>query len=308
LLSVLLGVPILFVFIFLWATGSYFFVTEDPRDTTEYRQLILPGTDDAPPDVTMVRIEGGVYRFGKPENTEALPCDDPDTRRNAPEIYKALTHWAPRQRTVRVASLLLATHPVTAADYGTFLNSPDCPTPKRDAPFLDTTPTRASIEQTPEGYQPRPGFENAPASAITQAGAEAYLAWRSARDGHTYRLPTEEEWEFVAGGRTGQMFPWGCERPLGRAYYREHYTDQFDDDPPPVVTVGLFPEGASLEGIHDLMGNGYEICRTGTTGVTHKGGDLLLWNRYGRIWMRYNRVTSLEPITFRMAQDVEDAD
>ena len=42
--------------------------------------------------------------------------------------------------------------------------------------------------------------------------ATAFAAWRSKRDGVSYRLPTEEEWEYAArNGEKGDLYPWGPE-------------------------------------------------------------------------------------------------
>ena len=42
--------------------------------------------------------------------------------------------------------------------------------------------------------------------------SNAFAAWRSKRDGVTYRLPTEEEWEYAArNGDRNDLYPWGNE-------------------------------------------------------------------------------------------------
>ncbi|HEX9545276.1 MAG TPA: SUMF1/EgtB/PvdO family nonheme iron enzyme, partial [Pyrinomonadaceae bacterium] len=46
--------------------------------------------------------------------------------------------------------------------------------------------------------QPLLGQEQWPVVNVSPKDAEAFAAWRSKRDGVTYRLPTEEEWEFAA--------------------------------------------------------------------------------------------------------------
>jgi len=65
------------------------------------------------------------------------------------------------------------------------------------------------------------------------------------------RLPTADEWLFVAAGARGQSYPWGnslvasasntWEAGLGRA-----------------TAVGTFPSGATPHGVHDLVGNVWE--------------------------------------------------
>ncbi|HEV2884793.1 MAG TPA: SUMF1/EgtB/PvdO family nonheme iron enzyme, partial [Pyrinomonadaceae bacterium] len=58
--------------------------------------------------------------------------------------------------------------------------------------------------------KPLPGQEQWPVVNVSAKDSEAFAAWRSKRDGVTYRLPTEEEWEFAArNGGEFQSFPWG---------------------------------------------------------------------------------------------------
>ena len=67
------------------------------------------------------------------------------------------------------------------------------------------------------------------------------------------RLPTEEEWEWAArGGPAGHAYPWGDEKPNGKACW--------SGDAPLVGTcaVGATPAGDSPQGIHDLAGNVFE--------------------------------------------------
>ncbi|MCB9688561.1 MAG: SUMF1/EgtB/PvdO family nonheme iron enzyme [Alphaproteobacteria bacterium] len=48
-----------------------------------------------------------------------------------------------------------------------------------------------------------------PVTFVDLACAEAYCAWRAARDGLPWRLPTELEWEKAARGVDGRLWPWG---------------------------------------------------------------------------------------------------
>jgi len=58
-----------------------------------------------------------------------------------------------------------------------------------------------------------PGMTGAPdripAHNLHWQDSVAYTAWLSARTGHSYRLPSEAEWEYAAAARTGGRFWWG---------------------------------------------------------------------------------------------------
>jgi formylglycine-generating enzyme required for sulfatase activity len=94
------------------------------------------------------------------------------------------------------------------------------------------------------------GRGNQPVINVSWKDANAYVRWLSGQTGHTYRLPTESEWEFAA--RAGTT--------------RDHWWDP-DTDPVPAncfdcgspwggkrpAAVGSFP--ANALGLHDTAGN-----------------------------------------------------
>jgi len=68
------------------------------------------------------------------------------------------------------------------------------------------------------GARPYEGTEMQPVVNVSYDDAVEFAKWRSKRDGVTYRLPTEEEWEYAArGGDQGNLYPWGSAWTPGRA-------------------------------------------------------------------------------------------
>jgi formylglycine-generating enzyme required for sulfatase activity len=97
--------------------------------------------------------------------------------------------------------------------------------------------------------KPLPLQEKWPVVNVSPKDAEAFAAWRSARDGVTYRLPTEEEWEYAArSGGEYKLYPWGDRWEDNKAVVK-------DVDAKP---VGKFPQGANRWGVVDLIGNVWE--------------------------------------------------
>src|SRR6267143_1492250 len=97
--------------------------------------------------------------------------------------------------------------------------------------------------------QPLPGQEQWPVVNVSPKDAEAFAAWRSKRDGVTYRLPTEGEWEFAArSGGEYKSYPWGDTWQDNRAVVKEA-------TPQP---VGTYPDGKDRWGVVDLIGNAWE--------------------------------------------------
>ncbi|MCB0044157.1 MAG: SUMF1/EgtB/PvdO family nonheme iron enzyme [Caldilineaceae bacterium] len=115
-----------------------------------------------------------------------------------------------------------------------------------------------------EGKRAQPAYRNderfnganQPVVGVTWYEAAAYCHWLTAarNDGCLYRLPTEAEWERAARGPHGFRYPWGNDWDAERAN-----TDALNLDR--TTPVGIFPDGASAEGLLDLSGNVYEWCQ-----------------------------------------------
>jgi formylglycine-generating enzyme required for sulfatase activity len=151
---------------------------------------VTPGTDrhiiwDAAADIPGVV---GTYRA-------RVFADDGSTLSN---MVLMLGGPFPYQRDIAqqtfVGTLLIDKYEVTNQRYAEFLNSAD----------PDGTYWNASTEITRSGAPPNvyhavhPGRQNYPVRYVSAIDAEAYAAWLSAREGRTYRLPTEQEWEKAA--------------------------------------------------------------------------------------------------------------
>ena len=111
----------------------------------------------------------------------------------------------------------------------------------------------AKTKRTPPahwaGDKPPFGQELWPVVNISFDDAVAFAAWRSSRDGVTYRLPTEEEWEYAArNGQRADLYPWGPEWQNGVAVLKEATP----------ATVGSRPTGGNMWGVYDLIGNVWE--------------------------------------------------
>ncbi len=105
--------------------------------------------------------------------------------------------------------------------------------------------------------------------------AVAYCRWLSARTGHTYRLPTEAEWEKAARGTDQRRYAWGDRIDGSYANY-EHSDDPYERGMTP---VGFYDRGvhdgfvthdnASPYGAYDMIGNVWEWCSDWYGGSTY---------------------------------------
>jgi serine/threonine-protein kinase len=99
------------------------------------------------------------------------------------------------------------------------------------------------------GPNPPFGQELWPVVNVSFDDANAFAAWRSKRDRVTYRLPTEEEWEYAArNGAQADLYPWGSDWKANAAVLKEA-------TPAP---VNSHPEGRNKWGVADLIGNVWE--------------------------------------------------
>ncbi|MGD9750703.1 MAG: formylglycine-generating enzyme family protein [Acidimicrobiia bacterium] len=89
---------------------------------------------------------------------------------------------------------------------------------------------------------------NHPVYSLPAEAAEGYAVWLSAETGRRFRLPTEAEWEYGASGGDGREFPWGDA-------WEPHRANTAEAGPLQTTPVGLYHEGRSPFGLHDVAGN-----------------------------------------------------
>ena len=104
---------------------------------------------------------------------------------------------------------------------------------------------------------------NQPVVAVSWYEAVAYTRWltetlhaqKRLRSDWAVRLPTEAEWERAAAGLNGREYPWDGAWDQERANSKEAGVGR-------TTAVGVFPSGATPEGMQDVAGNVWEWCRT----------------------------------------------
>ena len=115
-------------------------------------------------------------------------------------------------------------------------------------------------DRTAEG--PQWSESNHPRETVSWHEATAFCAWLGKQLGCEARLPTEEEWERAARSTDGRMYPWGGGKYLtGYANIDETYQNVGPHYLGRTSAVGIYPQGASAEGVMDLSGNVWEWCQ-----------------------------------------------
>jgi len=143
-------------------------------------------------------------------------------------------------RKVKIKPMWVGKTEVTWDEYDVFvfrLDEPASPAPGKDA---------ISHPSKPYGAADR-GFGHKGYPVINESfhGADEYCKWLSAKTGHTYRLPTEAEWEYAC--RAGAPDP-AKEELAKYAWYFQEKTNPVGQKAP------------NAWGLYDTLGNVAEWC------------------------------------------------
>jgi predicted MPP superfamily phosphohydrolase/energy-coupling factor transporter ATP-binding protein EcfA2 len=94
---------------------------------------------------------------------------------------------------------------------------------------------------------------NAPVVGVCWYEADAFCRWLTGdrKDGHTYFLPSEIQWQAAAAGRDKREYPWGEKITPGHCNYD-------DTEIGNTTAVGIFKIGDTPDGVADLAGNVWE--------------------------------------------------
>ena len=177
----------------------------------------------------MAKITGGKFRMGRNDGT---PLEQPEHEVDVKGFWMDKTE-------------------VTNGEYYEFIKE------------TKYTPTPGHWEQG----KPLSGTEKLPVRYVNIDDIDAFIKWRSGRDNVTYRLPTEEEWEYAArNGNGNNLYPWGDKFEKSCAV-----VDEPDSEPEP---VGSKKCGENKWGILDLIGNVYEWTGTRTALYPGNIGDV----------------------------------
>ena len=187
----------------------------------------------------LIPLAGGSFKVGRndvPQLTDELMRERPAY------LLWTYSQWPAHDASVK--PFAIDRNEVTNAEYAEFVKA------KGHAP-----------PQHWGGNIPKAGEERLPVSNVSYDDAVSFAAWRSERDSATYRLPTEEEWEFAARGNSSRPYPWEGPVVAGRAVVAS-------GAPAP---VGSLPEGATPEGVLDMLGNVWEW--TSSEAAMYKGNN-----------------------------------
>jgi formylglycine-generating enzyme required for sulfatase activity len=181
-----------------------------------------------PADPVLVDVPAGEVALGLPEDRVAEVVA-------RWERVGVLADWirkeCPRHR-VHIDAFRIMRYPVTNLEYREFLLDTG----------LGALPTSWRFGRFPTHRA------NHPVWTVHPGHAESYATWLSERTGRRFRLPTEAEWEYAAGGGLDREYPWGDE-------FLPDHANTVEDGPLTTTPIGIYPAGRSPFGADDMAGN-----------------------------------------------------
>lgn len=176
-----------------------------------------------------VMIAAGEFRMGAQKSDPRGPNHDPEAQDDEAPVHG-----------VYLDAFQIGRYPVTVAEYRRFIE---------DEGYEDR---RCWVHggfgdcRAPNQWEEQVLHPTRPVVYVSWYEAAAYCGWAGGR------LPTEAEWERAARGPEGRKYPWGGEAPdATRANF-------YETGPKQTTPVGLYPRGATPEGIRDMAGNVWE--------------------------------------------------
>jgi formylglycine-generating enzyme required for sulfatase activity len=218
--------------------GRYLSELGDPRKGV--------GVKNGLPDVDWVEIPAGPYLMGSDRERDEMAYRD-----------------EPKQREINLPTFRIARYPVTYSQYQAFVDGGGY----TNREYWTGAGWKWKGDRLhPEVCWNGPTWHvaNYPVVGVTWYEAYAFTQWLSAKSGEEVRLPTEAEWERAARG--GLTLGDGRPNPDPRRIYT--YEGNFDPAKGNTnetgvgrtSAVGIFPAGASPDGILDMSGNVWEWC------------------------------------------------
>lgn len=190
----------------------------------------------ADPRANSVPIAGGTFWMGGQDGDRSKPGFDEQAHDREAPVHR-----------VTVSGFAIDRYPVTVGEFARFVAA--------DRGYLHPANwdddgwawREGEGRRSPGRWDEQQRHPNRPVVSTSWYEADAYARWAGKR------LPTEAEWELAARGEAGRLYPWGDATPSERHASFGWRTDA-------ASPVGIYPDGCTPEGVHDLAGNVWEWC------------------------------------------------
>ena len=180
-----------------------------------------------------VSIPAGEFWMGAQKDDPSKPNHDLRAYDDESPVHK-----------VSLSAYRIGRYPVTVGEYQRFMDAGGYEEPGHweSGGFGDF--------QQPGDWEEQRAHPTRPVVGVSWYEACAYAAWAGAQ------LPTEAQWERAARGTSARKFPWGDQDASSSLL-------NFEMNVGAPTPVGVYPRGATPDGICDLAGNVWEWCLDG---------------------------------------------
>jgi formylglycine-generating enzyme len=160
-------------------------------------------------------------------------------------------------------SFYISKYEVTVAEFAEFINNAGYVTDAEQGIGSYSYDSAGNWTEVANVSWRNPGLwenqQNLPVVFVSWNDANEYVKWLSQKTGGTYRLPTEQEWEYACRAGSQENFTWGdnVRDGLGKINGLDGYFG-FDDGFKFVAPVDSFEP--NKYGLHNMLGNVWEWC------------------------------------------------
>ena len=254
----------------------------------------------------LVLIPNGEFQMGSTDaDMDALKKMNPSL--NISQFMDELP-----QHEVRITQpFYLGVHEVTKGQFAAFVKAQGYQTEAETDGYGGFGFDGEKFELRPEYTWRNPGFtqtDDHPVVNVDWNDAVAFCEWLSLKEGKSYQLPSEAQWEYACRAGTTTPYHFGSVNDGEKANINGDYPYGVETKGPNLkrtTPVGSYAGNAF--GLYDMHGNAYEWCQdradfkayaartgvtidpliTGTTGRIQRGGS---WNDAGIYCRSANRI------------------
>ncbi len=154
---------------------------------------------------------------------------------------------------VELKSFEMAKYPVTNRWFRKFIQDDGYKRPELWSEEGKRWLESGKVEHPVFWYDHKWNCDNHPVVGVSWYEADAFCRWLTETNGekHTYRLPTEQEWEATAAGKQRRDYPWGKDIDRNKCNMDESGIKK-------ISAVGIFKNGDTPDGLSDMIGNIWE--------------------------------------------------
>ncbi len=220
----------------------------------------MPAADQLP-----VSLSNLVYQ------NATLVRRDPDFHVDMDRVTRALQQWGVESFTLpmlawcaipagnvtvenqdyRIEAFRISKYPITNGQFQAFVDDSEGYSDSRWWQYSSSAQSWHERTSTPK----ESGFQGAnhPKEKVSWYEAMAFCHWLSYKTKLRITLPTEQQWQRAAQGDDFRNYPWGNSFDSTRCNTWDSGNGQTTD-------VDSYPDGISLYGVYDMVGNVWEWC------------------------------------------------